>query len=217
MDNNFILKYSKLIYSLTHYFEFYNNKEDLYQAGCVGLIQAYQNFDESYGVKFSTYAYSYILGEMKKLVRLDKGIKVSKSLYQLNSKIDKVRSVLSQKLMRDPTMDEIANFLDVDVSLVNEAVLVSNSLLCLDKPIEMDESSVLLADVISSNEMDFNTRLALKEELSNLSFEEKELVLKRFIESKTQSEVASSIGVSQGKISRMENKIKEKIKTRLVA
>ncbi len=217
MDNNFILKYSKLIYSLTHYFEFYNNKEDLYQAGCVGLIQAYQNFDESYGVKFSTYAYSYILGEMKKLVRLDKGIKVSKSLYQLNSKIDKVRSVLSQKLMRDPTMDEIANFLDVDVSLVNEAVLVSNSLLCLDKPIEMDESSVLLADVIASNEMDFNTRLALKEELSNLSFEEKELVLKRFIESKTQSEVASSIGVSQGKISRMENKIKEKIKTRLVA
>lgn len=217
MDNNFILKYSKLIYSLTHYFEFYNNKEDLYQAGCVGLIQAYQNFDESYGVKFSTYAYSYILGEMKKLVRLDKGIKVSKSLYQLNSKIDKVRSVLSQKLMRDPTMDEIANFLDVDVSLVNEAVLVSNSLLCLDKPIEMDESSVLLADVIASNEMDFNTRLALKEELSNLSFEEKELVLKRFIESKTQSEVASSIGVSQVKISRMENKIKEKIKTRLVA
>ncbi len=217
MDNNFILKYSKLIYSLTHYFEFYNNKEDLYQAGCVGLIQAYQNFDESYGVKFSTYAYSYILGEMKKLVRLDKGIKVSKSLYQLNSKIDKVRSVLSQKLMRDPTMDEIANFLDVDVSLVNEAVLVSNSLLCLDKPIEMDESSVLLADVIASNEMDFNTRLALKEELSNLSFEEKELVLKRFIESKTQSEVASSIGVSQGKISRMENRIKEKIKTRLVA
>ena len=217
MDNNFILKYSKLIYSLTHYFEFYNNKEYLYQAGCVGLIQAYQNFDESYGVKFSTYAYSYILGEMKKLVRLDKGIKVSKSLYQLNSKIDKVRSVLSQKLMRDPTMDEIANFLDVDVSLVNEAVLVSNSLLCLDKPIEMDESSVLLADVIASNEMDFNTRLALKEELSNLSFEEKELVLKRFIESKTQSEVASSIGVSQGKISRMENKIKEKIKTRLVA
>ena len=217
MDNNFILKYSKLIYSLTHYFEFYNNKEDLYQAGCVGLIQAYQNFDESYGVKFSTYAYSYILGEMKKLVRLDKGIKVSKSLYQLNSKIDKVRSVLSQKLMRDPTMDEIANFLDVDVSLVNEAVLVSNSLLCLDKPIEMDESSVSLADVIASNEMDFNTRLALKEELSNLSFEEKELVLKRFIESKTQSEVASSIGVSQVKISRMENKIKEKIKTRLVA
>ena len=217
MDNNFILKYSKLIYSLTHYFEFYNNKEDLYQAGCVGLIQAYQNFDESYGVKFSTYAYSYILGEMKKLVRLDKGIKVSKSLYQLNSKIDKVRSVLSQKLMRNPTMDEIANFLDVDVSLVNEAVLVSNSLLCLDKPIEMDESSVSLADVIASNEMDFNTRLALKEELSNLSFEEKELVLKRFIESKTQSEVASSIGVSQVKISRMENKIKEKIKTRLVA
>ena len=217
MDNDFILKYSKLIYSLTHYFEFYNNKEDLYQAGCVRLIQAYQNYDESYGVKFSTYAYSYILGEMKTLVRLDIGIKVSKGIYQLNLTLDKVRTILSQKLMREPTLEEIAEYLDMDVSLVYEASLVSNSLVCLDKQLEMGESTVSLSDIIASHDMDVNTKVALKEELNNLSPLEKKLVLKRFIESHTQSEVAKNLGVSQVKISRMESKIKEKIKTKLVA
>jgi RNA polymerase sporulation-specific sigma factor len=66
MDNEFIKKYSKLIYKITHYFEGYPHKEDLYQAGCVGLMMAYQNYNEEYGTKFSTYAYTYILGEMNK-------------------------------------------------------------------------------------------------------------------------------------------------------
>lgn len=217
MNNDFIFKYSKLIYSITHYFEFYTNKEDLYQAGCVGLLEAYKNYDESYGVKFSTYAYSYILGEMRKLVRTDKSIKISKSLYQLNLKIDQVKAILSQKLMRFPTLEEMADFLEIDVSLVEEALNASKSPLCIDKPIEMSEGSVLLSDVIDSNEMDFNTKLALKEELENLSDIERNLVIKRFLESRTQSEVANNFGISQVQVSRMESKIKEKIKTRLVA
>lgn len=217
MDNDFILKYSNMIYSLTHYFEFYDNKDDLYQAGCVGLMEAYKNYDESYGVKFSTYAYSYILGEMKKLVRTDKGIKISKSLYQLNLKLDKVRVILTQKFLREPTNSEIASYLGMDENIIEEAIIATKSLVCLDKPIDLGDSTVTLSDVISDNGIDFNTKLALKEELRMLSPVERELVLKRFYESRTQSEVAKNLGVSQVQVSRMESKIKEKIKTKLVA
>lgn len=217
MNDEFILKYSKLIYSLTHYFEGYPQKEDLYQAGCVGLLLAYQNFDESYGVKFSTYAYSFILGEMKKLVREDKGIKISRKLIKLNTEIELARERLMQKLMRKPTLEEISYVLGINQKELEEASIVIKSLISLDNPIHMEENDVFLSDVIPSNMMDFNTLIALKEELSNLNPMERKLVIERFISSKSQSEVAEILGINQVQVSRFEKKIKEKIKTRLVA
>lgn len=217
MDDNFILNYSKLIYSLTHYFESYGHKEDLYQAGCVGLLMAYQHFDESYGVKFSTYAYPYILGEMKKLVREDKGIKVSKSLIKLNLQMETVKSILSQQLMREPTLEEISIYLNIDLKAIEEAALAIQQLISLDAPIHMEENDVVLSDVVPTYQMDMNTMLAFKEELSNLSEVEKRLVIERFISSKSQTEVAEILGMNQVQVSRFEKKVKEKIKTRLVA
>jgi RNA polymerase sporulation-specific sigma factor len=212
MDENFIAQYSNLIYSLTHYFEFYNCKEDLYQAGCVGLIQAYQNYDESFGTKFSTYAYSYILGEMKKLVRMDKGVKVSKSLSQLNFKIEQGKAILSQKLMREPSLLEISEYLDIPVSLLEESLLAIQSLIYLDKPVSMDDGEVTLSDIVPSKEMDLTTYIAFKEELSNLSYLEKRLVIERYLQDKTQSEVAKMFGMNQVQVSRFESKVKQKIK-----
>mgnify|MGYP002555966695 CR=1 FL=1 len=217
MNDEFILKYSKLIYSLTHYFEGYPQKEDLYQAGCVGLLLAYQNFDESYGVKFSTYAYSFILGEMKKLVREDKGIKISRKLIKLNTEIELARERLMQKLMREPTLEEISYVLGIDQKELEAASIAIKSLISLDNPIHMEENDVFLSDVIPSNMMDFNTLIALKEELSDLNPMERKLVIERFISSKSQSEVAEILGINQVQVSRFEKKIKEKIKTRLVA
>lgn len=217
MDNEELEKYSKLIYSLTHYFEGYTHKEDLYQAGCVGLLTAYQNFDESFGVKFSTYAYSFILGEMKKLVREDKGIKISRKLLKINTEMEIAREKLSQKLMREPTLDEISQVLQMDKKDLEEASIVIKNLISLDSPIHMDEKDVFLSDVISSNVMDFNTLVALKEELANLTPIERKLVLERFISSRSQSEVAEILGMNQVQVSRYEKKIKEKMKTRLVA
>lgn len=217
MDNEFIEKYSKLIYSLTHYFEGYIYKDDLYQAGCVGLLTAYQNFDESFGVKFSTYAYSFILGEMKKLVREDKGIKISRKLLKLNSDMELAREKLVQKFMREPTLKELAFVLQIDEKELEEASIVIKSLISLDSPIHMEENDVFLSDVIPSNIMDFNTLIALKEELKNLSPIERKLVLERFVSSKSQSEVAEILGINQVQVSRFERKIKEKMKERLVA
>ena len=217
MTDDFVLKYSKLIYSLTHYFEGYTQKDDLYQAGCVGLLTAYNNFDETYGVKFSTYAYTFILGEMKKLVREDKGIKISRKLLKLNSDMEIAKERLAQKLMREPTMQELSYVLEIDQKELEEASLVIKSLISLDMPIHMEEKDVLLSDVVPSNIIDFNTLIALKDELSSLSPLERKIVIERFVESKSQTEVAQILGVNQVMISRTEKKIKEKIRERLVA
>ncbi len=217
MDNEFVEKYSKLIYSIAHSFEGYPHKEDLYQSGYIGLMAAYQNYQEEYGVKFSTYAYLYIWGEMNKLVREDKGIKISKNILTLHAKIERERYILLQELMRDPTKEELAQSLDISLSSLEEALLSVQNPISLDTPIETGEKEMFLSDVISKKEMAIDDLIAFKEELQNLTPLEKDLIEKRFIESKSQSEVANLYGMNQVQVSRFEKKVKEKIKTKLAA
>lgn len=216
MTKEEIDKYSNLIYSITHYFEGYKNKEDLYQAGIIGLIEAYNKFDKSYNVKFSTYAYKYILGEMRKLVREDKGIKISRNITKLNYQIEKAKMILYQKLYREPTIKELSNFLEVDEEEIIEALKTVNMLQSIDDPINSEGKEITLHDMISDNSMDLNTLIAFKEELNNLTPFEKEIINKRYLEDLSQSEVANMLGLTQVKISREEAKIKQKIKERLV-
>ena len=217
MTKEEIDKYSNLIYSITHYFEGYKSKEDLYQAGIIGLIEAYNKFDESYNVKFSTYAYKYILGEMRKLVREDKGIKISRNITKLNYQIEKAKMILYQKLYREPTIKELSNFLEVNEEEIIEALKTVNMLQSIDDPINSEGKEITLHDMISDNSMDLNTLIAFKEELNNLTPFEKEIINKRYLEDLSQSEVANMLGLTQVKISREEAKIKQKIKERLVA
>ena len=120
MTNEQINEYSNLIYSITKFFPNYKNKEDLYQAGYIGLLTAYQNYDENMNTKFSSYAYLYILGEMKKQIREDKTIKISRNITKLYLQLEKAKLLLTQKLMREPSIDEISSFLEIDRNLVVE-------------------------------------------------------------------------------------------------
>ncbi len=199
-----ILEYEKLIYAVMRYFKNYPNKDDLFQVGCIGLINAYNNYDSNSNTKFSTYAYSYILGEMKKLVREDKGIKISRNISKLYAQIEKTNMYLTQKLMRTPTLQEIASFLEIDEYLVVEALNSTNVLL------DIDEMQINNAD-------NYNNNLLLKEELNKLSSEELDLITKRYMEDMTQTEVASSLGMSQVQVSRKEHKVLEKLKKQLIA
>lgn len=210
-------KYSNLIHSLTHYFEGYKNKEDLYQVGIIGLIEAYNKFDDSYNVKFSTYAYKYILGEMKKLVREDKGIKISRNITKLNYQIEKAKTILSQKLCREPNISELSEFLEIEEYEIIEALKTINIMQSIDEPINDEGKEVTLHDVVSDNSMDLNTLIAFKEELNNLTPFERELINRRYIDDLSQSEVANILGLTQVKVSREEARIKKKIKMRLVA
>jgi len=215
MTNEQIEEYSNLIHSLTHYFEGYKSKEDLFQVGIIGLIEAYNRFDEKFGAKFSTYAYPYILGEMKKLVREDKGIKISRNITKLNIQIEKAKLILIQKLLREPTISELSNFLEIEEVKIIEALKTINILQSLDEPITKDGKELTFHDTVSDNKMDLDTLIAFKQELNNLSSFEKELINKRYIEDLTQSEVAKEFGITQVKVSRSEQKIKEKIKFNL--
>lgn len=217
MTNEQIMEYKNYIMSLTKYFEGYKSKEDLFQVGCIGLINAYKKFDPSFGVKFTTYAHSHILGEMRKLVRMDKGIKISRDITKFYLKIEKYSLMLSQKLMRYPTTKEISDFTGIPEETIMECMKTKNIMQSIDEPIQMDSKEVTLHDYISDNREDINTLLALKEELNQLSKQEREIIEGRYLYDLTQSELAEKLGMTQVQVSRKEKKIKQKIKQDLAA
>lgn len=202
-----------LIYSIAHYFKNYQSKEDLYQVGCVGLLKAYKNYDPNNNTKFSTYAFSYILGEMRQYVRMDKGIKISREISKLNLKIEKCYILLAQKLMRKPTNKEISEFLGIDEYLIEESLKSANPLMSLDTNI--NDSELNLYDVISSKEVDMLTLLSLKEELQKLDATSKEIINLRYFNDLTQQEVANILGISQVQVSRNEHKVLRKIRNNI--
>ena len=209
----FVKENENFIYSLTHYFKYYPNKEDLYQAGMIGLMYAYKRYDSSLGVKFTTYAYPFVLGEMKKLVREDKSVKVSKDMHTLRGKIEKTIILLSQKLMKTPSMKELSEFLDIPEEVIGEALHSNDTVYSLDGVVSEDSKALTLADVVpDKRKMEIHDLIALREELSNLSTFEKDLIDKRYFENYTQSELANTFGMSQVQISRNEKKILQKMR-----
>lgn len=203
----------KLVYSIANYFTGYQNKEDLYQAGYLGIINAFYNYDENKGCKFSTYAYPYILGEMKKLVREDKGIKVNRQISKINLMIEKAYVLLSQKLMRMPSISEIANYLEIDEHIVNDAILSNNKIKSIDETISMDNDSTL-EEVIGYSE-NVDDLILLKDSLLKLSKEEQELINNRYMNDLTQTETSNVMNMSQVQVSRKEKKILKKLREKM--
>ena len=209
--NEIIKEYEPYVKSLANKFGFYKIKDDLYQAGYMGLVMAYKNFDPTYNVKFSTYAYSYILGEMKKVINETNTIKYSKELLSLKYKIEKVSILLTQKLMRNPTKEEIINFLNINENEYEEVMLMINPV-SLDSKIADD---LELYEVIGKKELDYSTLIALKEEIKKLNKNEKALLNSRYLYGETQKEVALELKTNQVDISRQEKKVLMKLKTKL--
>ena len=213
---NLILNNEKLIYSITNYFKNYNSQEDLYQAGCLGLVIAYKRYNPNLNCKFTTYAYPYILGEMRKLVREDKGVKISREITKLNLKIEKAYILLTQKLMKEPSIEEIANYLEIPEYYVSEAILSLNKIKSIDEPVSSEGKELTLQDVIGES-TNIDDLILLKESLNKLTSEEKELINNRYINDYTQFEVSKRLGMSQVQVSRKEHKVLEKLKQKMVA
>ncbi len=212
-----IIENQNMIYKITHYFEKYASKEDLFQVGCIGLIKAYKKYDENFGAKFTTYAYPYILGEIRKYVREDKGIKISRDISKLNLKIEKATILLTQKLMREPSLKEISEYLQIPEYYIVESLKSINSIESIDKPIN-DESSkeITLQDTISNEKKDIDELIMLRDAINNLDDIEKELLEKRYNDDFTQTETAQLLGMSQVQVSRCEAKIYKKLREKLV-
>lgn len=211
---NLIINNERLIYSVANYFKNYNSKDDLYQAGCLGLITAYKKYNPNMNCKFTTYAYPYILGEMRKLVREDKGLKISREITKLNLKIEKAYVLLSQKLMKEPTTFEIANFLEIPEYYVSEAILSLNKIKSIDEPVSSEGRELTLQDVIGNSE-NVDDLIMLKELLQNLNNEEKTIIENRYMKDYTQSETSKIVGMSQVQVSRKEQKVLQKLKQKM--
>ena len=215
--SNLIADNERLIYSVAHYFKGYQNKEDLFQVGAIGLINAHKNYDDGLGVKFTTYAYSYILGEMKKYISQDRGVKLSRDILKMNLKIEKAIVLLSQKLMREPTITEISRYLEVPEELVCQSININNITQSFDVPINNNDSKEMsLYDTVAKvDNLDLNSLIALKEEIKQLDNIEQNIIRYRYFEDLTQTEVANLLGVNQVQVSRKEQKILQKLRNKL--
>ena len=191
-------------------------KEDLIQIGMIGLIKAIDNFDTTYEVRFSTYAVPMIAGEIRRFLRDNGAIKVSRSIKDHRVAVNRSRERLIEKLGREPTIHEIAE--DVGLSM-EDIVLAVNSgqeVASLQQMIyEGDGSSIRLMDRLSahSGEGDASLdRMMLADSLSALEQRERELIVLRFYYDQTQSQIAKRMGVSQVQVSRLEKRILRKMK-----
>ena len=183
--------------------------DDLFQAGCLGLVKAFDNFDESKGYAFSTYAVPVIMGEIKRLFRDGGAIKVSRSLKEKSIKVQTIREKFIKKELREPTINELSMLCGYDIEELSEILNILSPVVSLSAFYE-DESSEFDIPIDSDDEL-FN-RLSIKQLLSNLNDKDRQLIRYRYFDGKTQCETAELLGVSQVQISRKEKAILRKLR-----
>jgi len=205
-----IVENENLIYSIINKYSNYYDIDDLYQVGVIGMIKAYKNYNKDYNTKFTSYAYTYIFGEIVKYINESKSFKISKENRYLYKKINEAKTILTQKLMKEPSTYELSLFLEIDEKIIEEVINVNQAIDSLDREIIEDGKKVFLYDVVGEEKNNIEN-IFLYEQLDKLSKEELILLKKRYFLDKTQSEVAKEMGVNQVKVSRTEQKILKKL------
>lgn len=192
------------------------NPDDLFQVGCIGLIKAIDNFDLNHEVRFSTYAVPMIIGELRRYLRDNNSVRVSRSLRDTAYKAIQVKEKLSNEMMREPTAEEIAENLGIpkqQVVLALEAIVEPVSLY---EPVYNEGGdAIYVLDQIGdkSSAESWIDEILIKQAIEELSDREKNILKMRFIIGKTQTEVAKEIGISQAQVSRLEKGALKKIKS----
>lgn len=192
--------------------------DDLFQVGCIGLIKAIDNFDVSVGVRFSTYGVPMIIGELRRFLRDNNSVRVSRSMRDIAYKAMQVKEQMTAQNNREPTVEEIAKALDVpkeNIVLALEAIVEPVSLY---EPVFSDgNDTIYVMDQVGDNndEKNWLEELAFKDAMANLSQREKNVLALRFFKGKTQMEVAQEIGISQAQVSRIEKGALSKIKSEM--
>lgn len=193
--------------------------EDLFQIGSIGLLKAIDKFDLSYEVKFSTYAVPMISGEIKRFLRDDGMIKVSRSLKELAYKAFLAQEELRRLYGREPLLEELAEYMQVEKEELVMALEASSEIESLHKTIyQKDGHEIQLMDKLEEQkeqEEQLLNRMLLKELLEQLEKEDRQLIYLRYFANKTQAEVGEILGISQVQVSRMEKKILKRLREKL--
>lgn len=188
--------------------------DDLYQAGCMGLIKATDAFDAERGLCFSTYAVPVIMGEIKRIFRDGGAVKVSRSVKELGLKINRVRGALEQSLCREPTVAEIAEVLSVSAEEVAEAICACQPTVSLTYEDDSGEVNELELPT-DSTEDEISNRLFIDSALEKLNDTERQIVELRYFEYLTQSKTAERLSMTQVQVSRAEKKVLTKLREML--
>lgn len=183
--------------------------DDLFQAGCLGLVKAVDNFDESKGFQFSTYAVPVIMGEIKRIFRDGGPIKVSRSLKEKSIRVQAVREKFIRDNQREPTMTELAELSNESINDLSEILNIINPVVSLSYINEDGEDE---KDIPVDNEDKLFDRLTINQAMKKLSTVEQNIINLRFFEGKTQCQTASIIGLSQVQISRKEKALLAKLR-----
>ncbi len=190
--------------------------EDLFQIGSIGLLKAIDKFDLSYDVKFSTYAVPMISGEIKRFLRDDGMIKVSRTLKELSYKIFRTREMMIDRLGREPTIEELSEEMQIEKEEIVEALEAGNEVESIYKPIHQKEGNeIRLMDKLEEKEHQEEKildHMLLQQLLGTLEKEERTLIYMRYFQDRTQSEVGKELGISQVQVSRMEKRIMENLR-----
>lgn len=214
----FVQKNQRLVYScIQRFISKRTSKEDLFQIGCIGLMKALNNFDLSLGLQFSTYAIPIMLGEIKRYFRDEGSMRISRSIKENYLVMNKSKEILVQTLQREPTYLEIAMHSHFSVEEVLIAFDANQFVSSLDD-VFMDEGgkTVTIGERIANVESDENLRIALQEEIKQLSEKEQLLVYYRFTCGYKQKEIAEKIGLTQVQVSRLEKTVLYKLKQKFI-
>ena len=209
-----------LIWSIVRRFQGRGSEmEDLFQIGSIGLLKAIDKFDLSYEVRFSTYAVPMITGEIKRFLRDDGMIKVSRSLKEMGIKARAAREALTYSLGREPTVEEIAQKIGASKEEVAASMEAGAEVESLYKSVQkQDESGLCLMDKIEDQNQDHEkllNHMVLEELIEQLGDKEKEIILRRYYENQTQTEIAKALNISQVQVSRLEKRILRQMREKL--
>lgn len=210
----------KLVLSILKKFSKHiDNMDDLFQIGCIGLLKAIDNFDLSYGVKFSTYCVPMIQGEVKRYLRDNNSIRVSRSVKDLAYKALKLKEELTMEDNSEPTTERLAELLEVEPYNIVNALESMRDPISIFEPIYNDGGdTIYLFDQIEDRKTDnsnIDTKMSVREAISNLSRREQLVLEERFVIGKTQMEISEELGISQAQVSRIEKGIIDSLREKL--
>lgn len=209
-----IMENKNLIYKVASKYSNYYPVEDLFQVGVIGIIKAYENYEEKSNARFSTYAFKYILGEIIKFIANDRTIKVGPDLIKIYKTYEKTKDCLTTKLGRNPSFEEICTFMEIEPHVVSEAIEKCEFTVSLNE-ITNDDDFTLEKVIGNDYRNEIDDMIDLQSELEKLPETERKIIELRYYKDYTQSETAKYLGWNQVQVSRYENQILKKIKTNI--
>lgn len=208
-----------LVISIAHRFASRGYElEDLIQTGTIGLLKALDGFDETLGYSFSTYAFPLITGEIKRFIRDDGPIKVSRSAKANSIKVINARNEFLKENFREPKLSELSEITSLSEEDITTALEISRPMLSLQDKVSSDDSDITIEDTLADTDTieKINDKIALKQELESLDDTEQKIISLRYFKNLTQTQTAAFLGISQVTVSRAEKKIIDKLRQKIL-